>query len=124
MTNESATETSARMRQVIDLARRVARVDSTVLVTGESGAGKERLDGAREHGTATDTFRRLYWDTALSRRDPVLQMLRSVVGIDRVLHGSDFPICVAISPSEVDSMSRRLRRSTTASASRSAAQTR
>jgi DNA-binding NtrC family response regulator len=29
------------MRKVIELARRVARVDATVLVTGESGAGKE-----------------------------------------------------------------------------------
>jgi predicted TIM-barrel fold metal-dependent hydrolase len=42
-------------------------------------------------GTAADTFRRLYWDTALSWHDPVLQMLRAVVGIDHVLYGSDFP---------------------------------
>jgi len=34
---------SAAMRQVIDLARRVAHVDSTVLITGESGVGKERI---------------------------------------------------------------------------------
>jgi aminocarboxymuconate-semialdehyde decarboxylase len=33
----------------------------------------------------------LYWDTALSWHDPVLGMLRSVAGIDRVLYGSDFP---------------------------------
>lgn len=31
------------MRKVVDLARRVAKVDSTVLITGESGAGKERI---------------------------------------------------------------------------------
>ena len=34
---------SAGMQQVIDLARRVAQVDSTVLITGESGVGKERV---------------------------------------------------------------------------------
>jgi transcriptional regulator with PAS, ATPase and Fis domain len=31
------------MAQVVDLARRVAEVDSTVLLTGESGTGKERV---------------------------------------------------------------------------------
>ncbi|MCB9377778.1 MAG: sigma-54-dependent Fis family transcriptional regulator [Holophagales bacterium] len=31
------------MRRVVELARRVAQVDSTVLVTGESGVGKERV---------------------------------------------------------------------------------
>jgi DNA-binding NtrC family response regulator len=35
--------TSDAMRQVVDLARRVAQVDSTVLITGESGVGKERV---------------------------------------------------------------------------------
>jgi two-component system, NtrC family, response regulator HydG len=34
---------SDRMQRVIDEARRVARVDSTVLITGESGVGKEAI---------------------------------------------------------------------------------
>ena len=34
---------SAPMNQLVDLARRVAKVDSTVLITGESGSGKERI---------------------------------------------------------------------------------
>jgi two-component system response regulator HydG len=34
---------SPAMRQIVDLVRRVASVDSTVLVTGESGTGKELI---------------------------------------------------------------------------------
>jgi two-component system, NtrC family, response regulator HydG len=34
---------SPAMRQLVDLARRVAQVDSTTLITGESGSGKERI---------------------------------------------------------------------------------
>jgi 6-methylsalicylate decarboxylase len=49
------------------------------------------ISGGKERGTAAATFRRLYWDTALSWHDPVLQLLRQIVGIDHVLYGSDFP---------------------------------
>ncbi len=34
---------SSKMKKVVDLARRVAGVDATVLITGESGVGKERI---------------------------------------------------------------------------------
>jgi len=49
------------------------------------------IPGAENRESATDTFRHLYWDTALSWSDPVLAMLRSVVGIDHVLFGTDYP---------------------------------
>jgi aminocarboxymuconate-semialdehyde decarboxylase len=49
------------------------------------------IPGAENRASAADTFGRLYWDTALSWSDPVLTMLRSVVGIDHVLFGTDYP---------------------------------
>jgi 6-methylsalicylate decarboxylase len=49
------------------------------------------IPGAEERGTAADTLRRLYWDTALSWRPPVLRMLRAAVGMGQVLFGSDYP---------------------------------
>jgi predicted TIM-barrel fold metal-dependent hydrolase len=49
------------------------------------------IPGAEERGTAADTLRRLYWDTALSWRPPILRMLRSEVGVGQVLFGSDYP---------------------------------
>jgi predicted TIM-barrel fold metal-dependent hydrolase len=49
------------------------------------------IPGDEERGTAADMFRRIYWDTALAWRPPILHLLKSVAGIDRVLFGSDFP---------------------------------
>jgi predicted TIM-barrel fold metal-dependent hydrolase len=49
------------------------------------------IPDAEVRGTAADTLRRLYWDTAVSWRPPVLRMLRSVVGMSQVLFGSDYP---------------------------------
>lgn len=49
------------------------------------------IPGGEERGPVADTLRRLYWDTALSYGDPILRMLRDVVGMDQVLFGSDFP---------------------------------
>jgi two-component system response regulator HydG len=49
---------SGPMRQLVDLARRVAQVDSTILITGESGSGKERIARLvhRESERATGPF--------------------------------------------------------------------
>jgi aminocarboxymuconate-semialdehyde decarboxylase len=49
------------------------------------------IPGGEERGTAADALRRLYWDTALSWRPPILRMLRSEIGLDQVLFGSDYP---------------------------------
>ncbi|HEX4430861.1 MAG TPA: amidohydrolase family protein [Frankiaceae bacterium] len=62
------------------LAGRIAIVDEMNVIAG-----------VEDRGTAADAFRRLYWDTALSWTDPVLAMLRSVVGIDHILFGTDYP---------------------------------
>jgi predicted TIM-barrel fold metal-dependent hydrolase len=51
----------------------------------------EFVAGGEERGTAADMFRRIYWDTALSASDPVLDLLRDVAGINQVLYGTDFP---------------------------------
>jgi predicted TIM-barrel fold metal-dependent hydrolase len=42
-------------------------------------------------GTAAETFRKLYWDTALAWSDPVLHTLLKVAGINKILFGTDFP---------------------------------
>jgi 6-methylsalicylate decarboxylase len=42
-------------------------------------------------GTAAESFRRLYWDTALAWSDPVLNTLRHIAGMDKVVFGTDFP---------------------------------
>ena len=42
---------SEAMRRVVDLARRVGQVDSTVIVTGESGVGKERVARLIHHSS-------------------------------------------------------------------------
>jgi 6-methylsalicylate decarboxylase len=63
------------------LARRFAVIDEMAVLPDE--------DGTR--GSAADTFRRLYWDTALSWSDTTLHTLRAVAGIDHVVYGSDYP---------------------------------
>ena len=49
------------------------------------------VPGGEDRASAAETFRHLYFDTALSWSDPVLTMLRSVVGLDLVVFGSDYP---------------------------------
>ena len=49
------------------------------------------IPGADTRRTAAETFRGLYWDTALAFGDPVLRMLHSVVGLRQVMCGSDYP---------------------------------
>src|ERR1700742_1753074 len=49
------------------------------------------IPGAPERGAFAETLRRLYWDTASAFGDPVLNMLRSVTGLDNVVFGTDYP---------------------------------
>jgi 6-methylsalicylate decarboxylase len=49
------------------------------------------IPGGEERGAVASMFRRMYWDTALAASDPVLRMLRDIVGVDQVLYGTDFP---------------------------------
>jgi aminocarboxymuconate-semialdehyde decarboxylase len=42
-------------------------------------------------GTASEMFRKLYWDTALAWNDPVLHTLNEIAGPDKILFGTDFP---------------------------------
>jgi aminocarboxymuconate-semialdehyde decarboxylase len=62
------------------LATRLGIVDHMKVVPGDE-----------ERGTFADTLRRLYWDTALSWRPPILRMLRAEIGLGQVLFGSDYP---------------------------------
>jgi predicted TIM-barrel fold metal-dependent hydrolase len=49
------------------------------------------IPGAASRQDAESTFRNLYFDTALAWSDPVLTMLRSRIGLDHVVFGTDFP---------------------------------
>ncbi len=49
------------------------------------------MGDSSKRGTAAETFRNLYWDTALAWSDPVLHTLRHIAGINKVLFGTDFP---------------------------------
>ena len=62
------------------LAKRLAIIDEMNVMAG-----------AVERGTAADTFRRLYWDTALSWSPANMELLRSVAAMGQVLFGSDYP---------------------------------
>ena len=49
------------------------------------------IPGAHERGAFADVLPRLYWDTASAFSDPVLHMLRSVMGLENVVFGTDYP---------------------------------
>jgi 6-methylsalicylate decarboxylase len=44
-----------------------------------------------KRGTASEMFRKLYWDTALAWSDPVLHTLREIAGPGKIIFGTDFP---------------------------------
>ena len=64
------------------------------------------LPGADSRPSARDQFRRLYWDTALSFTDPVLHLLRDVVGIGQIVFGSDYPYAADLSRGVADAVLR------------------
>ncbi|MFI2753975.1 amidohydrolase family protein [Cellulomonas sp. P22] len=66
------------------LAQRFDQLDSLAVVPG-----------AEERGSAREQLRRLYWDTALAFEQPVLDLLRDVIGLDHVVFGSDRPYALA-----------------------------
>ena len=49
------------------------------------------MGDSKKTGTAADSFRRFYWDTALAWTDPVINTLRDVGGMEKILFGTDFP---------------------------------
>ena len=49
------------------------------------------IPGGEVRGTAAAALRQLHWNTALSFSEPVLAMLKEVVGLDQVLFGTDHP---------------------------------
>src|ERR1700753_1547931 len=42
-------------------------------------------------GTSAETFKRRYWDNALAWTDPVINHLRHIAGMDKVVFGTDYP---------------------------------
>lgn len=49
------------------------------------------MGDSSDTGTSADSFKRLYWDTALAWTDPVLNHLRHIAGLNHVAFGTDFP---------------------------------
>jgi predicted TIM-barrel fold metal-dependent hydrolase len=49
------------------------------------------IPGGDARGTAAAALKRLHWDIALSFSPPVLNMLKDVVGLDKMFFGTDFP---------------------------------